>query len=336
MSEVSEIPTEGELHVSYAKYAVGFENPIEPTKPVHETLTLAALVAAGFPIPSNINYYSTPPEIWEIFRGNIWNDDPKCILFNDSSSDNKKKSTGFQWGEEYMKAKLFQSSRGRSGTITGRSHFGDLQFLHAMSCNVGEPAEETREKVLLWCEVMYKIAIGEGITGKEQIDDVSTTRGYWRINRWFGGDTDPEGHKTVEYLLTRGTAYHNLNLKYRALGSLLHIIQDSYAKGHTRRSEVSYSDGWSQLGPIKTFHCYHGQNAHAHKEFDTFNTDQIEVSKLDHFNPFWGARSAIDSCTRIIKLWMSNTPWSDQNGPLSVLEEVFTLAADVTAGDNDI
>ncbi|RVD86211.1 uncharacterized protein DFL_004499 [Arthrobotrys flagrans] len=186
---------------------------------------------------------------------------------------------------------------------------------------------------------MYKIAIGEGISGKEQIDDVDVTRGdggKWRINYWFGGDTDPEGNKTVEYLLTRGTPYRDVNIRHRALGSLLHVIQDSYAKGHTRRSGVSNEGGYLHLGPIKTFHCYHGQNEHAHTEFDTFDTDNIQVSNLENFNPFWGARSAIDACTRIIKLWMSGTKWGEQNGPLSVLEEVFTLAEDVTAGDNDI
>src|SRR4029453_12559088 len=49
--------------------------------------------------------------------------------------------------------------------LTGRGHFGDLQFLHGMAARVAEAPHDTLAKILLWSEVVYRLSIGEGLTG---------------------------------------------------------------------------------------------------------------------------------------------------------------------------
>lgn len=44
--------------------------------------------------------------------------------------------------------------------------------------------------------------------------------------------------------------YFAVNVQYRALGSLLHMIQDSYAKGHCHRELLNPDD---RLHYTKTF-----------------------------------------------------------------------------------
>ncbi|KAK6538163.1 hypothetical protein TWF694_011045 [Orbilia ellipsospora] len=317
-------------------YAIGVDGWPVKTNPVHETITLASLLAASFPsLPANISYTTTPPQIWELLRGNIWNDDPSCALFNDSNPSHNHTFAfppGAAWYKDFAWAQVFGSTR--DGSIIGRAHFGDLQFLHGMSCIAGEPAEETRDKILLWCEVMYKLSIGEGITGEERIEDVKIQRGVWRLDSFFGEDTAPDGERTLGYLLARGSGYEGLNLRWRALGSVLHVVQDSYAKGHTRREVVGSSEKWVHLGPVITFHCYRGQNGSQHKSYDTIDTDNIDLSDLNEFNQYWGVRSAVEACARVIKLWLAEKAWED--GPARELERIFRLAKGYTPGDSSI
>ncbi|EPS44515.1 hypothetical protein H072_1493 [Dactylellina haptotyla CBS 200.50] len=319
-----------------AKYTIGFDGWPVKTKPAHETMALAALFAAGLPIPNDATYHTASSEVWEIFRGNIWNDDPACALFDNGSEESNKIFSwppGAAWYKDFSWAEAFGSSR--TGSIIGRSHFGDLQFLHAMSCYEGEPAKETRDKIILWCEIMYKLAVGEELIGYEKINDIKIERGGWRISSFFAEDTNPQGDNTLAYLLTKDTNYKDLNIRYRALGSLMHIIQDSYAKGHTRRTFLSEpSRIWDRLGKVKTFHCYHGQNGTEHRSYDTIDTDLIRITNLEDFNVYWGARSAVEGCICIVKLWMSNKPWKE--GPLGLLEDIFALAPDSTSGDSSI
>jgi hypothetical protein len=46
-------------------------------------------------------------------------------------------------------------------SLLHRSHFGDLQFMHAMATKDGEPAETTRRKILMWAEFSWRTAMRE-------------------------------------------------------------------------------------------------------------------------------------------------------------------------------
>ncbi|KAK6499351.1 hypothetical protein TWF506_003980 [Arthrobotrys conoides] len=323
-----------------ADFAIGFHNIAVhlELEPVHETLTLAALRAGGLTdIPPNMNYYAATPGLWEFFRGVTWNDDPQCALFKDSREYNDELSSGTVWFSQFEAAKHNEASRSKTGYLLGRSHFGDLQFLHSMSSSVGEPAVETRDKVLLWCELMYRTVTGE-FPEHCQIGGVEISRGGFDLLRFFDRDTDPRPERNLKFLLTRDTEYQKMQIERRALGSLFHIIQDSYAKGHTRRVE-DYSSGYVKLGAIRTFHCYTGQDEEQHSHYDSFKVEDVQISNLDSFNPYPGARSAIEACVRVMELWRNGVMWNDKDGKpgaVHVLEDIFKLAPDVTPGDNTI
>ncbi|KAK6512521.1 hypothetical protein TWF481_001405 [Arthrobotrys musiformis] len=323
-----------------ADFAIGFRKVVINLKlqPVHETLTLAALRAGGLTdIPPNMTYDAATPGLWEFFRGVTWNDDPGCALFTDSREYNNELSSGTTWFSQFEAAKHNESLRSKTGYLLGRSHFGDLQFLHSMSSYVGEPAVETRDKVLLWCELMYRIVTGE-FPGHCPISLVDVSRGGFTLMQFFNWETDPTPEKNLKFLLTRDTEFQKMEIERRALGSLFHIIQDSYAKGHTKRVE-DYSSGHLTLGAIRTFHCYTGQDEEEHSHHDSFKVENVLISDLDSFNPYHGARSAIEACIRVMELWRNGVHWYDYDGKpgaVHVLEDIFKLAPDVTSGDNSI
>ncbi|KAF9770745.1 hypothetical protein IL306_011644 [Fusarium sp. DS 682] len=118
---------------------------------VHENITLASLIQAGL-IPSGMTYRDVvgwtisvnKPEIFEFIRGVIWNDDPACYLFNDKEHNNGNFGLGVDWFFDFkIKWKFFQTN------IIWRSHFGDLQFLHAMGTKKGEKGDSYPHN--RWC-----------------------------------------------------------------------------------------------------------------------------------------------------------------------------------------
>ena len=221
--------------------------------PVHESMTLAALIQSG-KIDPKTTYQGVvgrwrwvdQPEIFEFFRGVIWNDDPACHLFNDSPSNNGNYAIGIDWyGDYLMKWKLL------SDNITWRSHFGDLQFLHAMGTEKGEKAEKTRDRIMRWLEVMYKLGIGEDVFEYDQLDK--------HFPELFNNSTTPKGYDSLRALLVGNTpSYEKVNLSRRSLGSCFHTIQDSYALGHCRRhlenpwDQIEVTIGKSLLEKVKS------------------------------------------------------------------------------------
>ncbi|RSL76623.1 hypothetical protein CEP51_009791 [Fusarium floridanum] len=69
-------------------------------QPIHESLTLAALINGNFGMASGTTLDNASNPDWEYIRGAIWNDDPSCLLFNDRRENNHEYSTGFKWGLE--------------------------------------------------------------------------------------------------------------------------------------------------------------------------------------------------------------------------------------------
>src|SRR6187551_796026 len=126
--------------------------------PVHETLTVHALANAGLlPTPDRQAKAAV-----EYLRGVFWNDDPCADLF--LYKRDLTLSTGFIWYKDFRAAdrepdpKKFSNLSCR---LLGRSHFGDLQFLHGMANADGVDAAATRTAMLAWAKYSYRIAIGE-------------------------------------------------------------------------------------------------------------------------------------------------------------------------------
>jgi hypothetical protein len=139
----------------------------------------------------------------------------------------------------------------RAILATGRSHYFDLQFLHAMAAAAGEKPEDTLAKIMLWAEVMYRLSIGEGLSGADKLGSVTIASNVtaaagptysYSLSQFFDQYSKPSGTDTLSHLLTLDTACKWLDLKRRALGSLLHVVQDSYARGHVRRTLTNPGD----------------------------------------------------------------------------------------------
>lgn len=159
----------------------------------------------------------------------------------------------------------------KNGNYLLRSHFGDLQFLHAMATRDGEPAAETKQKIMMWAEFVWGIQEGKYrlATRLKEID----------LPGWL--DTFQNGH-TVQDLFTLGRPWLRPHLKEVAFGSLLHLIEDSFADGHVDRREpifgLSCMDGRKAYGAIREFHSYARQDHDAHKAADSNERAQDHLS----------------------------------------------------------
>jgi hypothetical protein len=221
--------------------------------PLHESITLAALVSTGYNVAPGTTLESASNADWEYIRGVVWNDDPACLLFDDYADANHTYSTGITWGY-YYKAGESEWKKDKSDKMqnpTGRSHYGDLQFLHCMASTFGEKPGETKVKLIKWLSVLWKLANEEeGITPDTIISKTD-------MAEFCPNFSLPANWGTLRYLLSGESAFEALDIPRRALGSMFHIIQDSYALGHTRRKllnpEAKISDGKVQRR-ISFFH----------------------------------------------------------------------------------
>ncbi|KAF2198768.1 hypothetical protein GQ43DRAFT_474240 [Delitschia confertaspora ATCC 74209] len=334
------VPSERNLH---ARFEIGFDGKLPlglgRKEPIHEDIAIASFIGCRVPkfrFPRGTDYNSLDRNQWEYIRGLEWNDDPSCLLFVDSDESNSALGKGLDFAHAF----LF----GDDGCLTRRTHFGDLQFLHSMASRYGEDANITKEKLLKWIEIMYKLATGDqGVNAKDRIGDRE------RFPEYFSSSTDPCGDKTLEDLLLGTTRkYPRSNIPKRALGSCLHLIQDSYAVGHTLRRlqnvwdiEGKDEDGYfrfrpntyAQLGPIITFHTYKDQSDR-HKHYDESNQDR-DPKDLNSFNHIIGARCAIDKSKKLIDFYATKTKWEDGVSDF-LANEVFALDKKVTRSNAEV
>ena len=323
-------------------------------EPIHESITLAALTASTVPMPPGATIGSDS-SVNEFFRGVIWNDDPAVFLFKELPGSNWTFTSGLGWLYEYETARL--SGRRDPDNLTGRSHYFDLSFLHAMAYVPGEQPYDTLAKVLLWAEVAYRLSIDEGVSGADvlaSIPVVSTVTApdgtvyTHQLSEFFDATTNPPGTATLDDLLTRRTRFTKVDLGRRAIGSLLHLVHDSYAKGHVRRtllnpadrqqpgSDDTFKSGtWGRYGEVEVFHCYKGQNEKLHSKYDT--AVGVDPAKVDSFNPLIGARDALEASRKLLDMWQAGTAWEAAGGPKAYLEgDVFKLSATPGPADTTV
>ncbi|WCP69645.1 hypothetical protein LYZ37_16635 [Vibrio tubiashii] len=246
-------------------------------KPVHENLIVQSVLAAHLP------HYSEEDKrelIEGLVLGVRWNDDPlhmfrlhsvtASALFAHSCKRKTAEKINVQWDLFY------------------RSHCGDMQFLHAMASKKQESAQETYQKLEAWLEFTYKTSTGSlptdlrfrsvhfrmspqaAATFKAVMIHPNGGRSLWRAEgmfsfdctrSWFGGEIE------CEYI-----KFSKENIRNIALGSLLHVIQDSYSESHTQRDTS---------GKIVRFGAYTMQDKGEHAKKDESVTTPHKVSLVD-------------------------------------------------------
>jgi hypothetical protein len=134
------------------------------------------------------------------------------------------------------------------------SHYGSLQFLHAMASGTTnaeglpstEPIESTRNKMLEWTRLAFDVSTGTipasapfcdtvrryGAAGEALAPEGFAFCGSWSIASLFGQRCSNPFMST--------TCRQNNNpekIRRTALGAVLHMIQDSYSRSHAGRNE---------------------------------------------------------------------------------------------------
>lgn len=246
------------------------------TEPVHEEITNRIYGCNGDAEMCAGRHAITAPA--PVLAGVRWNDDPPFrVNANQARGIGCKTRETIRFETQPLCwATLFEDANdgaaagkryGPGDAMLYRSHFGDLQFLHAMASHDGELAKDTRANVLGWMEFAWRTALGE-YTLDTRLKQVSIPV----IEAAFG-----RSEWRVLDLYTQG-ASGGLRQSYEdvAFGSLLHTLQDSYAEGHVEREESSGTQQCSvgdarvpAPGAILEFHAYNRQNHADHAEADT-------------------------------------------------------------------
>lgn len=313
-----------------ANYEIGFDYPGPgEMRPIHENIAIAAFIRSKLTFPRALTYNNINNKQWEYFRGMIWNDDPECLLFNRSETDNRWFGQGIDWYKEFK--------TGDDNGMIRRSHFGNLQFLHSMGCREGEPAQETVDRILNWMGVMYRLACGN--QGVEELDACGK-----HFPEHFSNKTDPSKGTTMRDLITASTPeYRWTEISKRALGICMHAIQDSFAIGHVQRRllnpwDVAGRTSWKNYitfkpgttgrwGPIVSFHTYGSQDDGRHSFYDGIEDGGLpDPRNLDSFNHLNGARDAIEACLLLVNSFADKRPWHELRNDLS--KGVFKLDKD--------
>ncbi len=148
-----------------------------------------------------------------------------------------------------------------------RSHFGDLQILHAMASKDKEAAAVVRERIIAWSEFAWRIAMSE-IPLATRAKDVSVAgfRELFGTKGWSIQDLFALGNPHVR---------KPESMSELAFGSLLHLVEDSFAGGHVERAmpdgleKCSGTSGdYMMPGRIVEFHSYSQQDSTKHGDDD--------------------------------------------------------------------
>lgn len=176
-----------------------------------------------------------------------------------------------------------------------RSHFGDLQFLHSMASADGEDPVETRNKILGWAEMIWGV-----VRGNYRLETWMKDIDLPAVQQYFGGS----GWR-IQELYTLGDGSLRLYVADVAFGSLLHMVEDSFAAGHVERMEPANNaqcPGGAQRapGPIVEFHSYLHQSTKGHAAADTRHAFVNNRQKPD----------VVDVVGSLVEMRASNAEWS--------------------------
>ena len=300
---------------------------------VHEEITNRMYgCEGGSDICGGINPSRVPPGV---LAGVRWNDDPPFMLSPKAARLTTCKTSEtirFQtqplcWGILFKDAKKRAATgevfdaKSRSAMLY-RTHFGDLQYLHAMAFADGVPAAITQQQILQWAEFAWNVASGATpIATKLRSIDNPTVQSSFGYTDW-----------SIQELLTLGSPGLRAHIKDVAFGSLLHMVQDSFANGHTRR-EASDPDRncaigeWRMEAPglILEFHAYNRQDGDLHAEADS------QAAFLRHLQE---EADVVQVGQILRRAHSSNKSWSDVAPFMSCIFKTSPTAVSASPGEH--
>lgn len=220
-----------------------------------------------------------------LINGVIWNDLPKNKINIDSNRCIKCAYSSLNsLPGAYLKDK-FSKRQDFSNNLVWQSHFGNLQFLHAMKSSREESINTTKN-------LMKKFLENILITAKSISTTVKVLFDFDKIKEQISYATNKETAminlrtpEETEFEEKTKKETDSINPNLHLLGIIFHMFQDSYAESHMKRDYDSVS-GLKVGQPIKIF-CYgkgitddektadkyHKENDHHNKVFETWSSD---------------------------------------------------------------
>lgn len=274
-----------------------------------------------------------------VIAGVRWNDDPpfqlkrnqaKGINCKTAYEDGRPMTIRFItqplcWGELFLAADKHVKRHperpydaASQAAMPLRSHFGDLQFIHSMASANEEEPFETRRKILGWAEFTWGVVLGQYELGTWLKDiKLPVIEQFFGANEW-----------RVQDLFTLGDPSLRAHINDVAFGSLLHMVQDSFAAGHVDRMEPANGKRCTGSphrapGPIREFHSYIHQDSSRHGEAD--NREAFVNNRL--------TPDVVDVGRTLVALRQAKAGWSDVGSYLECVYELSPSSRRATAGD---
>lgn len=294
---------------------------------VHEEITNRTLGCNG---PSEIcGSPDHDPDNAYVIAGVRWNDDPPFKFSGGEGNFKGCKVTDTVrlatqpacWLNVFKSSEALAATGkrfdGSNATMLVRSHFGDMQFLHSMASIDNETPEVTKQKIMAWSEFTWKVAL-RGYQLDQQVyslpfngfDSLFKYNKGWRVQDLFA--------------LGNPQIRHPERIDRVAFGSLLHVVQDSFASGHVERLEpvtgkLCPNSNLAAPGKIIEFHSYSGQDHKKHGEGDKRGSFEKHYSAI--------SPGAIDVGQQLYEMFKSKKTW-DVVGPY--LDCVFAVDEQAT------
>lgn len=142
-----------------------------------------------------------------------------------------------------------------------RTHFGDMQWMHAMAEDLDEPAEETRASMLAWGSFLYRLATPDE---REQLRVDVPLGTVPQVSKWFSGSK--REWTARDLFATRQGRVPEAMIRDIAFGALLHLAQDSYSASHLARKFEAQD---APFGRIAGFYTYPAQKGKCHTPDDS-------------------------------------------------------------------
>lgn len=307
--------------------------------PVHENIThrIYGCTLTGKGCADSRDASTTAPAA--VIAGVRWNDNPPFSIDNDLKNlfpNCRGDYTAFKlpsfskcWIDLFKDAERNAGQRfyraranGQQYALIYRVHFGDMQFLHSMASWNGELAHQTRARILMWAEFTYRFANGEfehnqelrriPITGMDKVFQGVN----WSAERLF--TLDDTTFRTPEMI------------RQMALGSVLHMIQDSFSLAHVKREgdNGDYCPGTAKHlkpGRIEAFHAYNSQKSSEHGKKDTHDGFEVHVRSK--------TPTVVTVGQTVLAFLKTKAPWKEASPYFECIYDVVDADEPASPGD---
>jgi hypothetical protein len=286
--------------------------------------TAAAAKATGKPKQQVLSYMVGPE--WTKFPATIshktdalilgtwWNDDPLMYLWG-SGGD-------FRHGLDELRALFREIDDDYQGGVSEcwipkaqhlawNSHFGSLQYLHFMTNGAEKNAEyrldKTLEKSLSWIKFAYSVATRTTPADAPLTAETEAGLGLPSIAQNYC--LRKPSNAKIRTLFARPSgddALRDRRTPDVALGTILHIIQDSFSPAHTCR--VDRMVNGERVAVLKEVFNYNEQDHDVHARHDVFPDWLLSYAKSGEHTY---ANDPIKVGAWLLQAVDANTPWKD-------------------------